>query len=324
LDRRRALLRPHARRCPGRAPRRGSLYLEGFLVAFLAGTFLAILAPHFVRARASARRIQCLNNLKNVSLALANYAEQHETFPPGYIARDVTPDDGAAQERGPGWGWAAMALPQMECFPTYRTLDFQADLTGAAGVISLFVCPDDQPAPFSVTSNVYGLVTLPPSSFVGVAGRGSLTDRPGQPPGPGMFYRNSRVRLEDVTDGISNTFLLGERRAFFELSRDRIVETSSTWAGAVSGVFRDPGYPDEKRLEGPGTLVLGIVGQDRPIPLTIPPNRAPGGLGFSSSHAGAVHFARVDGSCGLVSEQIDAGVFARLGQRADRESVSWP
>jgi len=304
--------------------RRGSLYLEGFIVIALAATFLALLAPHFLRARTVARRTQCLNNLKNISLGLQNYCDLFATFPPGYIARNVTAEAPASEERGPGWGWASMILSQIEQQGLYRTFNFSADLPGSTTRISIFACPEDDFPPFTVTSDTAGLIPLSPSSFVGVAGQCSLTDHPGRPSKPGMFYRNSNVRLEDVRDGISNTLLIGERRSFFEIPNGRIVNTESTWVGAVSGVFREPGYVDEQRLEGPGSLVLGIVGQDEPTPLKISPDCPPAGLGFSSMHELGVHFARADGSCSLIHKDIDIDLFMRLGQRADGEPTSEP
>jgi hypothetical protein len=216
-----------------------------------------------------------------------------------------------------------MMLPQIDQQAMHSMLDFEADVPGAATILSIFLCPDDQSAPFSVTSNT-GLITLAPSNFVGVAGRGSLTDQPGRPTKPGMFYRNSGVRMDDVPDGISNTLLVGERMSLFDNPGGQIVDTSSTWVGAVSGAFRDPGYVHDKRLEGPGTLVLGIVGQNEPVGLKIPPNCPPAGLGFSSHHGNGVHFARVDGSCSLINKDIDIDLFMRLGQRADGEPASWP
>jgi hypothetical protein len=277
-----------------------------------------------VKARTVARRTQCLNNLKNISLGLQNYCEQHTAYPPGYIARNVTPEAPAAEERGPGWGWAAMILPNTEQLETYRAFDFSQDLPGSTARLTIFTCPEDESPPFSVTSDSTGLVILPPASFVGVAGRGSLTEHPGRPSHPGMFYRNSFVRPEDVRDGISNTLLVGERRSFFENPGGQVIPTNSTWIGAVSGAFRDPGYLDETRIEGPASLVLGIVGQNEPIPLKIPPNCPPAGLGFSSMHGSGVHFARADGSCALIHQEIDVDLFMRLGQRADGEPASWP
>jgi len=304
--------------------RRGSLYLEALVVLFLAATFLALLLPHFARARAIARRTQCLNNLKNLSLALQNYSDAHGVYPPGYIARNVTADEPAIAEEGPGWGWGAMFLPHLDQGPMYRLLDFRLDIPGNPTIISSLLCPDAQAVAFPVSSSISGLVTVGPSSFVGVAGVGSLTDKPGRPDGPGMFFRNSSTRMEDVEDGISSTLLIGERKSFFVKPDGRTIDSSSTWVGAVSGAFRDPGYDDGTRLEGPGSLVLGIVGQNGPVPLRIPLNGSPPGLGFSSPHEGGVHFSRVDGSCALLSNEIDFDLYMRLGQRADGQPASWP
>ena len=94
----------------------------------------------------------------------------------------------------------------------------------------------------------------------------------------------------------------------------------------VNGWFRsgDVGYVDGTRLEGPGSLVLGVVGQTRPVALRLTPNSAPAGIGFSSLHPEGVNFARADGSCSAISPQIDAEVFMRLGQRSDIFADSGP
>jgi hypothetical protein len=289
------------------------------IVIVLAFAFLVILIPQFLRARTVARRTQCLNNLKNVALALQNYSEVHECYPPGYIVRGVEAHDSALVEHGPGWGWGVMVLPHLDQQPMYSMFDFSRDLAGGATMIQTYLCPDGAGAVFTVPSSDAGMITLAPANFVGVAGRGSLTEEPGRPAFPGMLYRNSSVRQDDVPDGISNTLLLGERRSVWDGPQGGLIDTSSTWLGAPSGAFRDPGYLDEPRLEGPGSLVLGVVGQTRPISLKLSPNCAPAGIGFTSGHEDRVHFARVDGSCSTISPQIDAEVFVRLGQRSDGE-----
>ncbi|HVJ86533.1 MAG TPA: DUF1559 domain-containing protein [Caulifigura sp.] len=305
------------RRNVAHAPRRGALMLELGIVLGIAILFLALLFPHFQRARNVARRVQCLNNLKNIALALQNYSEAHECFPPGYVARGVTAEDPASAEQGPGWGWGAMILPHVEQGAMARAFNYSLDVPGSGTIITPYLCPDGLATTFSVTSDFAGLVTLPPANFVGVAGRGSLTLEPGRPQFPGIFYRNSSVRQDDITDGLSQTLMLGERRSVSVGPDGQPLQTSSTWIGAVTGVFRDAGYADGTRLAGPGSLVLGVVGETRPVALKLTPNGAPAGIGFSSPHAEGVNFSRADGSCSAISPQIDADVFMRLGQRSD-------
>ncbi len=159
---------------------------------------------------------------------------------------------------------------------------------------------------------------------MGVAGLGSLTTQPGNLAQPGMMSRNSSVRLDDVRDGLSQTLLIGERRASIESPDGGYLEIPSTWVAAVPGVFRNAGDPERERLEGPGSLVLGVVGEQAGTPRAFRPNSAPAGIGFSSHHPGGVHFARVDGSAGLISDRIDPEVYIRLGQRADAQTPSNP
>ncbi len=150
--------RPSSRR-----ERRGTLFLEALIVIALACLFLVLLIPQFQRARAAARRTQCLNNLRNVTLALMNYSDLHGVFPPGYVARNVEADDPATSESGSGWAWGAMFLPQLEQQPLFRTLDFEAPCTpGSPTLLNTMLCPDDPAAIFTVTSDQAGLVSLDP------------------------------------------------------------------------------------------------------------------------------------------------------------------
>src|SRR3954469_18135346 len=93
-----------------RAQSRGFTLIELLVVIYIIGILLALLLPAVQAAREAARRGQCINNLKQIGVALHNYEGTHRAFPPGYVS-DFRPD---GTDTGPGWGWAAMLLPQME------------------------------------------------------------------------------------------------------------------------------------------------------------------------------------------------------------------
>src|SRR5438094_773098 len=84
--------------------------IELLVVIAIIAVLVGLLLPAVQAARESARRAQCVNNLKQVGLALHNYDQTHKTFPSGYVSNF----DAGGNDTGPGWGWAAMLLPQFE------------------------------------------------------------------------------------------------------------------------------------------------------------------------------------------------------------------
>ena len=97
--------RNHASR-PARALSAFTL-IELLVVIAIIAILMALLLPAVQAARESARRAQCLNNLKQVGVALHSYHDVFKCFPPGYI----TTYDNSGNDQGPGWGWAA-TLPR--------------------------------------------------------------------------------------------------------------------------------------------------------------------------------------------------------------------
>src|SRR5262249_24887015 len=110
LRRRRCSMHP-SRREKGR-PRAFTL-IELLVVISIIGLLMALLLPAVQSAREAGRRAQCVNNLKQLGAALHNYEGTHHAFPSGYVS-DFRPD---GADTGPGWGWAAMLLPQIEQKP---------------------------------------------------------------------------------------------------------------------------------------------------------------------------------------------------------------
>jgi type II secretory pathway pseudopilin PulG len=294
--------------------RPGFLLPEAIVTIFIVGVLLAILVPAVHRARLTSRRVTCLNNAKQLSLALHMYHDVHSAFPPGYVSRSEASEASSIREQGPGWAWGTLILPYIEQKAMAASLDFNLDAAGSTTRLAAFICREDEPPVFAVSSPRLGSVSLPPSSFVGVFGYGSLTDSPGKPAGPGVFYRNSNVRVEDVFDGLSQTLLFGERRQ--QRTEPNDPPRDSSWLAAIPGAFRDGGLRRGVQ-EGPASLVLGSVGQDAPEPFIATPNSSPGISTFSSPHDDGAHFARVDGSVDFVSRSIDPIVFRQLAERAN-------
>lgn len=182
--------------------RRGFTLIELLVVIAIIAILIALLLPAVQMAREAARRTQCRNNLKQLGLALHNYHDTHTTFPPGLIAANDNFRDGMHSG-------LAMLLPQLEQSAVYNQLDFNVswrDPVNAAATsahISAFRCP----------SSIGGLpqnggFDLPVTDYVFSKGTRAWLCLNGET--SGMFDINSRVRARDVTDGLSNTFAMGE------------------------------------------------------------------------------------------------------------------
>jgi len=292
------------------------MLMESLVVLAVIGVLIAVIIPAIARARGTAQRTACLNNLKNIGLALHNYHSTFNVFPPGYISRDVAPEASATAETGPGWAWGTMLMPQLDQGVLGAMTNFELDPPGISTVVIPFLCPLDSQTPFDAIGASAGPVTLPPASFVGMFGRGSMINSPGAPSVPGMFYRNSRVSMDDVRDGLSQTWMIGERS---RTATDPFTEASTaraTWYAAIPGsipVCNDSSMQDVN----PAAFVLGTADRDIKGPKSdgIPAFNAVDG--FSSQHPLGIHFCRADGSASAVHRDMDGEVFRAMAGRSD-------
>src|SRR4051812_41131755 len=93
--------------------RAGFTLIELLVVILIVAVLIALLLPAVQAAREAARRTQCSNNLKQMGLALHLYHEAAGVFPPAYLSAVKVAGD-EYPELGPGWGWGAMILAQLE------------------------------------------------------------------------------------------------------------------------------------------------------------------------------------------------------------------
>jgi hypothetical protein len=251
---------------------------------------VALLLPAVQSAREQARRAQCKNNLLQMGIALHNYHDAHRTFPPGY-ASAVGP---LGEDLGPGWGWLAMLLPLLGESPVHQGIRFELPIDDACNStalerrLSLFTCP-----------------SFGGGNYAAVYGRGDIALAPDA--GDGVFFRNSRIRLRDISDG-AMTFLVGERSV----------------AGSWQGVSLLPKGQPRTGLSDLSAR-SSTLGHTGPIPLVSPvhrPNDPAGCLAdFGSFHVLGAHFLLVDGSIRFVVNQIDAASYSALATRAGMEPI---
>lgn len=146
---------------------------------------IALLLPAVQSAREAARRSQCTNNLKQIALAMHNYADAYGSFPPAYLAD--------ANGR-PMHSWRVLILPFLEGGTLYSRYKFNEPWDGpnnsqlAALMPNVYACPSDS------TSTPGGKLT----NYAAITGAGTVFDGP------------LATRLSEVTDGLSNTILVVE------------------------------------------------------------------------------------------------------------------
>ena len=294
--------------------RRGFTLVEVLVVIAIIGLLIALLLPAVQAAREASRRTQCVNNLKQIGLALAMYHDTQGSLPSGYLSKF----DGAGNDLGPGWGWAALILPQMEQTAIYNVIHFDRPIEDATnGVrvanIPTYLCPSDtvqlswQAKSRDTSGNPIAVICeVAPSNYVGMFG----TTEPGVD-GDGIFSRNSAVRFADITDGTSHTIAVGERS--HQLGE-------ATWAGSVTGtvLFPDDGDAVGRwHPEASSGMVLGHSGEG------VGPGDPNSDVNqFYSQHGQGVDFLFADGHVNFLSASIDYQTYLGLSTRGAGDSIT--
>jgi prepilin-type N-terminal cleavage/methylation domain-containing protein len=294
---------------------RGFTLIELLVVIAIIAILIALLLPAVQQAREAARRTECRNNLKQLGLALHNYHDVYQVFPPGWISVDNGRH--SAHDGVNGAGWGTMILPYIEqtnvynAFDSHKPIHHVDNFLYSTTPLKAFLCPSDpKPETFLIEEEgAPGVVitTLPTANYVACFGTEELhgcENAPGTAPvtaagqcvGDGMFYHNSKVRMRDITDGTSNTFMVGERRT------DENLGWFSTWPGMVA--------EGEEAFQ----RILGAADH-------VPNSPAAHFDDFSSMHVGGTQFCLGDGSVRFVSENIDHGLYQSVATIAGREVV---
>jgi prepilin-type N-terminal cleavage/methylation domain-containing protein/prepilin-type processing-associated H-X9-DG protein len=288
--------------------------IELLVVIAIIAILVGLLVPAVQKVREAAARAQCQNNLKQLGLACHSYHDSYKRFPPGYTAAAAYSD--GATDTAPGWGWAAYLLPYIEQAPLYRQINFSQPIQGQAAaqaVIPLLLCPSDQVDGAFTASDAMGspLVLLGPSSYAATVG--SDAAEADAPTGNGIFYRNSRTRIADITDGTSQTVMMGDRAW---------VQTQGAWAGAPSGGVVRAGQQNAWP-NATATAPIFILVHNNWVNIT---TDSDGGLDdFSSNHTGGANLAFADGSVRFLQSITADGpqryAFWAMGTRAGGEVI---
>jgi prepilin-type processing-associated H-X9-DG protein len=330
--------------------------IELLVVMAIIGILVGLLLPAVQSARESARRTQCVNNLKQIGIALLNYHDSALSFPPGYLIQwchvgavetETRCNEFCVQE----CNTVLLAiLPQLDQRVLHDSWNFQLPIsrplcqcagdvnrTARAVRMAVYLCPSDPAA-----RGIY--------SYRGVLGNGPYSDpdpryNDGRLPN-GAFYQGSAVTTSDVTDGLSATALFSER-----LMANGQGNLGRTLSRRVPDLFPTGNACDPPRDasafpyqglyhggESVGTVMSYLVGFSRKPNSSRPacvldfnPNEMDLDRHFevnasfdgpNSLHPGGVNMLMGDGSVRSLKETVNPRAFAGLATIAGGESLS--
>ena len=302
-----------------RYPVRAFTIVELLVVISIIGVLIALLLPAVQAAREAGRRASCKNNLKQLGLAVQLYHDAYGKFPISVSPYREGPNP--SRQRS-GKGWIVSMLPQLEqqgLYDEFKT-GFAGDFFSGGGLnhssladamkteLQVLLCPSDG-ASVSVVQWEWVGEYVATTNYKGVLGDtrmggtfsmhtgGSLPDCHSNGPCQGVFHRVSYqrpVRLSNVTDGTSSTFLIGE---------DVPSQNNHSAAFYANGDFASCHaplnfYPDPPRPDDWWDV-----------------------MSFRSRHPGGASFCFVDGSVRFINDEIEHDVYRALSTKSNGEIV---
>jgi prepilin-type N-terminal cleavage/methylation domain-containing protein/prepilin-type processing-associated H-X9-DG protein len=331
---------------------RGVTLLELLVVVAIIAILVAIVLPAVQAARESARRAQCSNNLKQIGLALQQYASSHQVFPPAFGMYDLFQSGSPPQRRNKYYSPHAHLLPYLEQREVFSSLNFSASLfrldelefavntTACNRPIGAFLCPSDSHNFTNKFADPPGFNNYRANMGQGPTWRDGIL-RPGK---DGGFASSQCIAPKDVTDGLSHTAAFSEKikgdgepyaldvRGDFFFLKGPLVPPAS---GEFSDLCNDPPTsppPAHFSLGGSTWLIAGpeYTWYNHRLPPNAPTpdcglsNHFPavGAFAARSFHSGGVNVLLADGAVRFVSDVVDTSTWRALGTRAGGEAIA--
>jgi prepilin-type N-terminal cleavage/methylation domain-containing protein len=328
--------------------------VELLVVTTIIGILIALLLPAVQAAREAARRLQCSNNLKQIGLALHNYASVNPVFPPSFC---IEPGTTLSGNNG-SWSIHGRILPYLERQDSYDRvrLDIAWDAQVATGVpamrTSTYICPSDinDQVRLGSSGNPYTY----PHTYGFNFGTWLVWDPATGEGGDGVFFVNGAVGPAAVSDGLSNTLAAAEVKAFTSYVRNTPdpgpavpASPADVVALATAGDYKlgpnvnqNTGHTEwaDGRVHHsgfttvftPNTVVLYLHTDGRTYDIDYnsqqegrsATRRTYAAVTARSYHPGIVNSLLMDDSCRPFADMINVVVWRALGTRAGNEAFS--
>jgi prepilin-type N-terminal cleavage/methylation domain-containing protein/prepilin-type processing-associated H-X9-DG protein len=237
--------------------RSGFTLIELLVVIAIIAILIALLVPAVQKVREAAARTQCINNMKQIGLALHGYHDVYKVFPPGSAA-DVAPWKTPPTAADTDWGssWMVFVLPYLD----QSTVSIRWIFSGQSGwqvannnalikglVIGSYRCPSTSLPdlnPYSTTLPGAGGVGIMYTSYVAIGGAinntGVKTWNSNIASDRGMLFQLSKVKMVQVTDGTSNTIMVGEQSNHLRNAANAIILGRNFGGGNIAVTCAGP------------------------------------------------------------------------------------
>ena len=295
--------------------RKAFTLIELLVVIAIIAILIALLLPAVQQAREAARRSTCKNNMKQIGLALHNYHDVHRCMPPGAMK------DTEGGTNSPGFSFLVMILPYIDQANIYNQLSYTSSAsagineTMSASVPSVYLCPSssEQDRTFAAgQKTVHYLGNAGPISETGAAVTYSKSAAGGSNGGSlskqgVLLYQlnDGVVRMRDITDGTSNTLLVGE----LSINKNQYAVGDVNYQRWVRGSYGNSPYVQVLKNVRYNINQQGYLGTADCCDTSLHD------MSFASNHVGGCHWLFGDGTVRFVSENIDINVYKASASR---------